>query len=808
MKISFNWLRKYLDFSQSPEEIGEILTNIGLEVEGLEKVETIKGGLRGVVVGRVKECVKHPNADKLSLTKVDLGLEEDAQIVCGAPNLAAGQKVLVATVGTTLYSAEGEPWKIKKGKIRGEVSEGMICAEDELGLGNDHSGIIVLPDDVEVGMAARDYYKIEDDYVYEIGLTPNRSDATSHLGVVRDLAAYLKINDEGNYLVKDFVKDDFGVDAPGLKIDVNLEDRDACLRYSGICLTDVEVKDSPEWLKNLLRSIGIRPISNVVDITNFILHAYGQPLHAFDADKIEGGEVRIKKLSSGTKFLSLDEKERSLHEDDLMICDGNDKPMCIAGVFGGIHSGVTEHTTNIFLESAHFEAVHIRKTSTRHLLRTEAAKVFEKGSDPNLTVKALKKAVSLLKKYASANVSSEIVDIYPRKIEPRAVLVRFDRVNSLIGAELSREEIADILNAMGMASKPVEESKLYVYVPTDKADVTREVDVIEEILRIYGFNKVELPSKMSTAIHSRELPNPRSIKKTISELLSANGFNEMMGLSLAESCWYGGERNEFVFINNTSNIHLDIMRPDALRSGLDSVRRNLNHQQSDIHLYEFGKAYTQDEEFQEKAFLSMFLSGLEKPVNWKETNETDVDFYSVKKWVLLILERLNISSYQVSETENKDFSYGLKIHRGTQDIVHFGKLDDELLKEFGIKQEVFFAEFDFDKLSDAAIKTKVTIDPINKYPATSRDLALVLDETVTFSEVENITKKTEKKLISDIELFDVYKNEEQLGADKKSYAVKFIFEDYEKTLKDKEVDKVMNKLIDAFGKNLGAQIRK
>lgn len=808
MKISLNWLRKYLELSQSPEQIGEILTNIGLEVEGLEKVETIQGGLRGIVVGHVKECIKHPNADKLSLTKVDLGQDEDVQIVCGAPNVAAGQKVLVATVGTTLYSAEGEPWKIKKGKIRGEVSQGMICAEDELGLGNDHSGIIVLPEDVSVGMAARDYYKIEDDYVYEIGLTPNRSDATSHMGVVRDLAAYLKINDTGNYLVKDFVEDDFGVDTPGLKIEVNLEDRDACPRYSGICLTDVEVKESPDWLKNLLRTIGIRPISNVVDITNFILHAYGQPLHAFDADKIEGGEVRIKKLPSGTKFLSLDEKERILHEDDLMICDGNDKPMCIAGVFGGIHSGVTETTTNIFLESAHFEAVHIRKTSTRHLLRTEAAKVFEKGSDPNLTVKALKKAVSLLKKYASANVSSEIVDIYPKKIEPRAVLLRFERVNSLIGAELSREEIADILNAMGMASKPVEDSKLYVYVPTDKADVTREVDVIEEILRIYGFNKVELPSKMSTTIHSRELPNARSIKKTISELLSANGFNEMMGLSLAESSWYSEERTDFVYINNTSNIHLDIMRPDALRSGLDSVRRNLNHQQSDIRLYEFGKAYTQDEEFREKPFLSMFLCGLEKPVNWKETGEVNVDFYSVKKWVLLILERLNISSFQVSETENEAFTYGLKIHRGTQDIAHFGKLDDEMLREFGIKQEVFFAEFDFARLSDAAIKTRVTIDPINKYPATSRDLALVLDDSIKFSEVAKIANKTEKKLISDIQLFDVYKNEEQLGAAKKSYAVKFVFEDFEKTLKDKEVDKVMNKLIDAFGKNLGAQIRK
>ena len=610
MKISYKWLKKYINLGDDIERISEILTDLGLEVEGVEQQESIKGGLKGVVIGHVLECTKHPNADKLSLTKVDIGQGDPVQIVCGAPNVAAGKKVVVATVGTELYSAEGEAWKIKKGKIRGEVSEGMICAEDELGLGNDHSGIIVLPEDTPVGIAARDFYNVEDDYVIEIGLTPNRSDATCHMGVAEDIAAYFKINTEDNAQVKDFIPEEFEVDVPGNNFEVHIENKEACPRYTGVLLSDVEVKESPDWLKNLLGVIGVRPINNIVDITNFILHAYGQPLHAFDADKIGGNQIRVKNLPSGSKFVSLDEKERTLHEEDLMICDGNDAPMCIAGVFGGLNSGVVNETKHIFLESAHFASTGIRKSSTRHLLRTDAAKIFEKGSDPNLTLKALKKAVYLLKEYAGAKVTSEIVDVYPVKIEPVKILVNFSNVNRLIGAGLSNEEIVNILHALNMTTKVVDDSKVYVEVPTNKADVVREVDVIEEILRIYGFNKVEIPTVLRTTIQSLDYPNARGIQKAVSSLLASNGFNEMMGLSLVESKWYGGIQDNFVQINNTSNIHLDIMRPEAIVSGLESVARNINYQQTDVSLFEFGKSYTKNEDsFAESKFLSLFLTG-------------------------------------------------------------------------------------------------------------------------------------------------------------------------------------------------------
>lgn len=809
MKASLNWLRKYIDLPEDTERIGEILTDIGLEVEGLEKVESIKGGLRGIVVGEVLECGKHPNADKLSLCTVDVGGEENLQIVCGAPNVAQGQKVLVATIGTTLYTAEGEAWKIKKGKIRGELSEGMICAEDELGLGNDHSGIIVLDSDIKTGTEAREHYNIEDDYVYDIGLTPNRSDATCHYGIAQDLAAYLKINSEENFSVKDFLGEEFEVDEQDKKIEVKLEDKAACPRYSGVVLSELEIKESPGWIKDFLNSVGVRPINNVVDITNFILHSYGQPMHAFDYDKIGGQEIRVKCLPAKSKFLSLDEKERELYAEDLMICDGDDKPMCIGGVFGGLNSGVTDETTAIFLESAHFDAGSVRRSSTKHLLRTDAAKVFEKGSDPNITVKALKKAVLLLKEYSNAKVSSELIDIYPDLIKPKEILVRFSNVNRLIGAQLSREEVVNILHAMNMTTKIVDDEQIYVYVPTNKADVIREVDIIEEILRIYGFNKVEIPTVLKTTIHTHDHPNARSIKNSMSSMLAANGFNEMMGLSLAESGWYG-VRDDLVYINNTSNIHLDIMRPDALLSGLESISRNLNRQQTELKLFEFGKAYTLAEEgFNEKAFLSLYVSGKEATESWRDPKPMDSDFYSLKKWVMMLLSRLNLASYQTEELQgDAEFEYGIRIFRGNQDIVKYGKLNSEVLSKFSIKQEVFFAQFELENLINAGKKAKIKIKQLNRFPSTSRDLALVVDDSVKFEDILKLTQKTEKKLITDIQLFDVYKNDEHLGAGKKSYAVKFVIENYEKTLKDKEVDAVMNKLTKVFGKELGAVIRK
>ena len=807
MNLSVNWLKRYIDFDLTLDELSEILTDIGLEVEGLEKVETIKGGLKGVVVGYVEECGKHPNADKLSLTKVNLGDLELSQIVCGAPNVAAGQKVLVATVGTTLYKEDDEPMKIKKGKIRGEVSEGMICAEDELGLGNDHSGIIVLPNDVPVGTLASDYYQVEDDYVFDIGLTPNRSDATSHLGVAKDLAAYLKINKGHTGTVKDPDLTHFKVDIDNPPMPVEIENPEACPRYCGISLTGIKIAPSPSWMQNLLRSVGVRPISNVVDITNFILHEYGQPLHAFDADKIKGSKIKVKKLAQDTPFLSLDEKERKLHAEDLMICDGESNPMCIGGVFGGLNSGVTETTKNIFLEAAHFEAGHIRRTSTRHLLRTDAAKVFEKGSDPNITIKALERAALLLQEYAGATIASQIVDEYPEEIQPREIYVNYTTLQEAIGTPMERDEIHNILRAMEMELKPVDDQSFIAIVPTNKADVLREVDIIEEVLRIYGFNKVPIPEQLRTSITYQNYPTARQVKNGLADYLANNGFNEMMGMSLIESSRYGEPTDKMVFINNTSNIHLDIMRPDALISGLKSVAHNLNYQQNDVRLFEFGRSYAKEAEgFQESEFLSLFVTGSDQLQSWQSASNP-TDFYFLKNWVERVLQKVNISSYQVKEVEGTDFDFGLEYHRGPSSLVRFGQVKKKLLKRGEISALVYFAEFGLKALIKSGKKASVQVEEISKYPAMERDLSLVLESGVTFGEVLAVSKNTNKKLIKEVSLFDVYKNEEQLGQGKKAYAVKFKFQDISKTLTDKEVDKVMTALQDNFKAKLGAEIR-
>lgn len=808
MNISLNWLKRYIDIDLPVERISEILTDIGLEVEGVKKVESIKGGLRGIVVGYVKECAQHPNADKLSLTKVDIGNEELLQIVCGAPNVAEGQKVLVATIGATLYPEDGEPWKIKKGKIRGEESQGMICAEDELGLGNDHSGIIVLPEEVLVGTLAADHYNLDDDYIFDIGLTPNRSDATHHLGVAKDLTAYLKINENWNNNLKDPDVSQFHVDISNPPYNVVVENEKDCPRYSGIMLSDIKVGDSPEWIQTHLKAIGVRPINNIVDITNFVLHEMGQPLHAFDADKISGEEIRVKNLSEGATFVSLDENERKMLATDLMICDGEDRPLCIAGVFGGKSSGVTESTTSIFLESAHFSASTVRMTSTKHLLRTDAAKIYEKGSDPNITVIALKRAAMLMKEYAGATITSEIADLYPEEILPTEIHVKYANINRLIGGELHVEEIHDILRALNMQLIPIDDNSLKVKVPTDKADVIREVDVIEEILRIYGFNKVPIPDQLKTAINPTRFPNAQHIRSTIANFLSSNGFNEMMGLSLIESRTYSDSDPSFVQINNTSNIHLDIMRPDALRSGLQSVLHNNNHQQTDLRLYEIGRTYgTEKEGYKESEFLSVFLSGIARPESWDSAENKKVSFYDIKKWVINIFDRLNINKYQVAESELADLDYGLKYHRGPSTMAEFGFVNRKILKSMGIDNEVYYAVLDMKSVIKAASKSKVEIKTISKYPATDRDLALIIDEGVKFDEIVAIARKTEKKLITDISLFDIYRHADHIGEGKKSYAIRFIFQDESKTLKDKEVDKVMKKMIHNFESQIGAIIR-
>lgn len=814
MNISLNWLKDYIDIDLDPIKLGEILTDIGLEVEGMEEIESIKGGMEGVVVGLVKESGKHPNANKLSLNKVDIGAGKDLQIVCGAPNVAAGQKVLVATIGTTLYSPEGEAWTIKKGKIRGEFSEGMICSEDEVGLGDDHSGILVLPDKVEIGTLAKNYYRIEKDYVYDIGLTPNRSDATNHLGVAKDLLAALKINYGHQGELRLPSVDHFKVDNKDLPVEVTVENTEACPRYTGVVIKDVKIKESPDWLKTRLKAAGVRPISNIVDITNFVLHELGQPLHAFDLDEVADQKIIVKTLDQDAVFTSLDEVDRKLRATDLMICDGNSKGMCIGGVFGGIKSGVKEGTKNIFLEAAHFNAKWIRRTSMHHQLRTDAAKVFEKGSDPNITLYALKRATLLMQELAGGKIASEIIDIYPEPIQPKEVDIAFSRIKRLIGMDIPHDEIKEILVALEMEIKAETEEGLTVAVPTNKSDVTREADVIEEILRIYGFNKVVMPAQITTAITVGQHPAPNTLRNKIADLLTANGFNEMMAVSLSESRYYreimsAVEEKELVYINNTSNTNLDVMRPTMIIGGLEAILHNQNRQQSDVKLFEFGKTYRQGENgIVEKERLSLLMSGSRRPENWLNTSKSEVSYYSLKAYVINVLKRFGLQTYQETAIQNEVFAYGLRYHRGPQVLVEFGKTAAQLTKKMGVKSDVYYADFNWEGLMKAARKQKINVQEINKFPSTRRDLALLIDNSVKFQDIVAIARKVGKKLIKEINLFDVYENTEQIGEGKKSYAVSFAFEDPAKTLKDKEVDKVIHKLIQAYESQLGAQIRR
>ena len=821
MTTSLNWLKQYIDINLSPEETGDLLTSLGLEVEGMEEIETIKGGLEGIIVGQVKECIKHPNADKLSLTKVDVGNSGPLQIVCGAPNVATGQKVMVATIGTKLYPAEGEPFTIKKGKIRGEASEGMICAEDELGIGNDHSGIIVLPEETPVGMTGREFYKIEKDVVYEIGLTPNRSDATCHLGVAKDLAAALKIQHGGSGVVKEPSIENFKIDNNSLPVEVVVENTEACPRYAGVSIKDVTIGESPDWLKNRLNAIGVRPISNIVDITNFILHELGQPLHAFDLDKIAGQKVIVKTLPQGSKFQSLDEQERTLNSEDLMICDGDSKGMCIGGVFGGINSGVKDETKNIFLESAHFNAKWIRRSSTRHDLRTDAAKVFEKGSDPNVCVYALKRAAAMIVELAGGEIASEIVDIYPNPIEPKKIEVQYDYVNRLIGIAISPKEINDILLALGMDIVSKTNEGFTVAVPTNKADVTRPADIVEEVLRVYGLDNVPVPNQIRSSMIERESPDPNEVRNAISDYLAANGFNEMMALSLSESKYYEKvlpiSEDKLVWVNNTSNVHLDTMRPTMLFSGLEAVLHNQNRQQSDLKLFEFGKTYCRKESgdstdvrqlFREKEHLTLFLTGQRWSESWRNPSKRDADYFTLKSFVENVLMRLGISGYQRTAEQGGVFAYNMTYHRGPKSLVKFGKVAPKICKQMGIKSQVYYADFDWGALLKANKKNNISMTEINRFPTMRRDLALVIGNSVKFADLAALAGKVGKKLIKDINLFDVYEDEEKLGKGKKSYAISFTFENEERTLKDKEVDKVMNELIRIYEEKMGAVIRR
>lgn len=808
MKISHNWLKSYLDFDLPIEKLSEILTDIGLEVEGIQPWESIKGGLNGLVVGHVLSAEKHPDADKLKITKVDLGNGEPVDIVCGAPNVEAGQKVIVAPINTVIYPLDGDPFKIKKAKIRGAVSEGMICAEDEIGLGKSHDGIMVLADSNEAGTAINEIFEVENDYIIEIGLTPNRNDAFSHIGVAKDLKAALQINMQSNAKVKFPDISEFPESTAESPITVSSVDEKKCWRYAGLYLSNIEIKESPNWLKNRLLAVGVRPISNVVDITNFILHELGQPLHAFDADKIEGQEIIVKSLPAGSTFLALDEKEYKLTADDLMICNANDA-MCIAGVFGGLKSGVTDSTKNIFLEAACFEPINTRKTSFHHLLRTDAAQRFEKGVDPNNTIYALKRAALLMQELAGASIETKIVDIYPTIIEPKEILVDTNYIRTVIGADISNEEITNILKAMEMGVEVVEENQLKIKVTTDKFDVTRQADIVEEVLRIYGFNKVPVPSRVHASLSYHKKPNSNKIENNASNLLVGCGYLEAMNLSISNSKYYENldwNGGTVVPLLNSLNADLDVMRGTMLYGGLESIKHNNNRQNNDLKLFEFGSIYWKDEDkFKESKQLAIFCSGNEQTESWRNKSE-GTDFYNLKSTVNKLFSLLGKNKFETAETNNSLFEFGLSYTLNTKVIAEVGLVKSNILNHFDLKQAVYFADINWTNVLKALKKSKLKYAEISKFPMVRRDLALMIDDAVEFGSIKSIAEKNVKHILKSVNLFDIYKGD-KMETGKKSYAVSFHFQDDKKTLTDKQVDKIMKQLISKFETEIGASLR-
>ena len=818
MKLSYNWLKDYIDLDVDPLELSAILTDIGLEVEGFEEFQSIKGGLNGIVIGEVLTCEKHANADKLSVTTVDTG-NEILPIVCGAPNVAKGQKVLVATVGTTLYDGD-ESFKIKKAKIRGEVSEGMICAEDELGLGTSHDGIMVLPPEVKAGTPAAAYFDIKKDWIYEIGLTPNRGDAASHIGSARDLVAglnryfntrkyHLKLPDVGA----------FKVDNHDLDIDVEVKDQEACPRYSGITLKDIEVKESPEWLKIKLESIGLRPINNVVDITNFVLHETGHPLHGFDAAKIKGNKVVVRKMPNQTPFVTLDDVERKLHVDDLMICNV-EEGMCIAGVFGGADSGVTEKTTSVFLESAYFDPRHVRKTSKRHVLQTDASFRFERGADPNITLYALKRAALLIKELAGGTISSEIKDVYPQPIEKWTIDVAYANVDRLIGNVIDREIIKEIVQDLEM--EIVEESAegLKLLIPTFKVDVLREVDVIEEILRVYGYNNVKFEDKIHSSVSLRQKPDVEKLQNEISDYLVGQGFSEIMNNSLTKSEYIKNseaftEEHNVALLNPLSK-DLDILRQTLIFGGLEVVAYNQNRKINDLKIFEFGKAYFKKDEYDKKRgvknyyeekHLTLFATGRVKAENWN-TQPAQADFYYAKGLVSSLLKKLGINEnkMEILETAGGNFNYALQINSGEKVLAQIGAVHKNLLKMTGVKSDVFVADINWDEVLKLVPRHDVQYVPVSKFPSVRRDLALVVDKNIQFADLKKLAFRVEKKLLKSVGIFDIYEGD-KVPDGKKSYALSFLLQDENKTLTDKMIDKTMRRLQQTFEKELGAVLR-
>lgn len=820
MKISLNWLKQYIETDLSAEEVSKILTDIGLEVEGLERIETIRGGLEGIVVGEVLSREKHPDADKLSVTTVNLGNgEAPSQIVCGAPNVAAGQKVLVATIGATLYPAgEQEGFKIKRSKIRGIESLGMICAEDELGLGTDHSGIIVLPNEAIAGTPAREYYKIEDDYLLEIGLTPNRVDAASHWGVARDLAAYLHANSLKCKLMLPSVES-YKQDSSSKEIKVEVPQSDAAPRYMGVTMTDIKIAPSPAWLQNRLRAIGINPKNNVVDITNFVLHEVGQPLHAFDADKITGNKIVVRTTEEGTPFTTLDGVERKLSANDLMICNSSD-PMCIAGVFGGLDAGVSDSTTSIFIESAYFNPVWIRKTAKRHGLSTDASFRYERGTDPNILPYALKRAAILIKELAGGQISSPITDIYPQAIEPFRFEVSIERINRLIGKQIPAETIKKIILSLDIAIEQENGDILNVAVPNYRVDVQREADLIEDVLRIYGYNNVEIPQHVNSTLSYAPHPDRDKIINIISNMLTANGFNETMNNSLTKAAYYEDFQTfnpeACVKILNPLSNDLNVMRQSLIFNAMEVVELNQNRRNGDLKLYEFGNCYSYNSEkaadgglapYIEQSRLSMVVTGNDHLGSWNE-KIAPTSFFTLRAFIEKLLKRFAIDVYSLrcEPVENDLYSEAIGLYMGNKQLLEMGVVSKKLRNKFGIKNDVYYLEMNFDQLIKSVRNHRVTVTELSKYPEVKRDLALMIDSSVSFAKLREVALKTEKKLLKSVSLFDVYEGD-KLPAGKKSYALSFIIEDTTKTLTDQIIDKTMNNLIRELESQCGAQIR-
>ena len=806
MKISYNWLKQFIKIDLQSEDTASLLTDLGLEVEVVSNYQTVRGGLEGVVVGHVLSCEKHPDADRLSITSVDLGGETPVQIVCGASNVAKGQKVPVATIGTKLFDKEGVAFEIKKGKIRGQDSFGMICAEDELGLGTSHDGIMILDSKLKPGTPAAEVFNIENDEIFEIGLTPNRADAMSHYGVARDLRAGLLQKNISVELITPTVSK-FRIDNRATKIDVDVKNDKLAPRYCGITISGITVKESPAWIKNRLRAIGITPKNNIVDITNYILHDLGQPLHAFDVAKISG-KITVKTVQSGTKFITLDEVERTLHEEDLMICDDNG-PLCLAGIFGGKNPGVTEATTAIFLESAYFNPVSIRKSAKRHALNTDASFRFERGIDPNITEFALKRAALLIKEVAGGEITSDLIDIYPKQIEDFAVFLSFEKTAKLIGQALPEETIKKILASLDIKVNSVSDAGLGLIIPSYRVDVQREVDVIEEILRVYGYNNIEFSMKLNATISNTTRHEDHKVQNIVASQMNSLGFHEMMSNSLTTPDYVKlsdllKEEYNVTMLNPLSN-DLSAMRQSLLFSGLEAVSYNINRKNSDLKLFEFGKTYHKfPSGYNEPKHLTLFLTGKRTAENWTNA-EKNSDFFLFKGYVTAVLNRLGINNLTNGTTQADVFAEGISIASANDTLVEFGSVKKSILKHFDIKQEVFYADFNWNLILKS-IQNRIKFTDIPKYPEVRRDLALLVDISTTFDAIYKVARQTEKVVLKDINLFDVYQGK-NLPEGKKSYAVSFTLQDNTKTLTDDQIDKIMNKLQKNLESEVGASLR-